>query len=124
VDPRTGLDDMGTRRIFLFWNSNSDPSVVQPVASRYTTVSKICLELHRHEAVTQVVTSSSENCEILFSTYDVNQIRHTGDLVQQMDFSCIMLRTQGTAFSQGCFRRIKIIPSLHIQGHRKGMPGL
>jgi hypothetical protein len=30
VDPRAGLDDVD------YWDSNSDTSVVQPVASRYT----------------------------------------------------------------------------------------
>jgi hypothetical protein len=33
VGPRTGLDDVEKRK---FWDSNSDPSAVQPVASLYT----------------------------------------------------------------------------------------
>jgi hypothetical protein len=33
---RTCLDDMEKRKIWLYRDSNPDPSVVQPVASRYT----------------------------------------------------------------------------------------
>jgi hypothetical protein len=39
VDPRTGLDDLEKRRFLPYWDSNSDPSVVQPVASHYTDYS-------------------------------------------------------------------------------------
>jgi hypothetical protein len=35
VDPRTGLDDVEKRKFLPYRDSNSDPSVVQPVASRY-----------------------------------------------------------------------------------------
>jgi hypothetical protein len=35
MDPRARLDDL-EKGNFLFWDSNFDPSVVQPVASRYT----------------------------------------------------------------------------------------
>jgi hypothetical protein len=34
VDPRAALDDVENRKFYR--NSNSDPSVSQPVASRYT----------------------------------------------------------------------------------------
>jgi hypothetical protein len=36
VDPRPGLDDVKMRKFLTYRDSNSDPSVVQPVASRYT----------------------------------------------------------------------------------------
>jgi hypothetical protein len=36
VDPRAGLDDMGKWKFLPYRDSNSDPSVVQPVGSRYT----------------------------------------------------------------------------------------
>jgi hypothetical protein len=36
VDPRTGLDDVEKRKFLTYRDSNSDPSAVQPVASRYT----------------------------------------------------------------------------------------
>jgi hypothetical protein len=36
VGPRAGLDDMEERKFLTCRNWNSDPSVVQPVASRYT----------------------------------------------------------------------------------------
>jgi hypothetical protein len=35
VDPRADLDDVVKRKFLTFRDSNSDPSVVQPVASRY-----------------------------------------------------------------------------------------
>jgi hypothetical protein len=35
-DPRVGLDDVEKRKFLTYPDSNSDPSVVQPVASRYT----------------------------------------------------------------------------------------
>jgi hypothetical protein len=35
VSPRTGLDDL-EEKSFIYQNSNLNPSVVQPVASRYT----------------------------------------------------------------------------------------
>jgi hypothetical protein len=34
VDPRAGLDDMEKRKSLSYRDSNSDPSVVQPVANR------------------------------------------------------------------------------------------
>jgi hypothetical protein len=36
VDPRVGLDDVERRKFLTLPDSNSNPSVVQPVASRYT----------------------------------------------------------------------------------------
>jgi hypothetical protein len=36
VDPRTGLDNVEKRKFLPYWDSNSDPSVVQLVAIRYT----------------------------------------------------------------------------------------
>jgi hypothetical protein len=36
VDPRAGLDDVEKRKFLTYRDSNSDPSVVQPVSSRYT----------------------------------------------------------------------------------------
>jgi hypothetical protein len=36
VGPRTGLDDVGKRKFLPLPDSNSDPSGIQPVASRYT----------------------------------------------------------------------------------------
>jgi hypothetical protein len=36
VDPRAGLDDVEKRNLLTLRDSNSDPPVVQPVASRYT----------------------------------------------------------------------------------------
>jgi hypothetical protein len=36
VDPRAGLDDEEKRKFLTLPGLNSDPSVVQPVASRYT----------------------------------------------------------------------------------------
>jgi hypothetical protein len=36
VDLRAGLDDLEKRKFLTLRDSNSDPSVVQPVASRYT----------------------------------------------------------------------------------------
>jgi hypothetical protein len=36
VEPITGLDDMDMTKLFPYRGSNSDPSAVQPVASRYT----------------------------------------------------------------------------------------
>jgi hypothetical protein len=36
VDPRAGLDDMEKRKFSPYRDSNSDPSVVQPVSSHYT----------------------------------------------------------------------------------------
>jgi hypothetical protein len=35
VDPRAGLDDVEKRKFLPYRDSNSDPSVVQPVASPY-----------------------------------------------------------------------------------------
>jgi hypothetical protein len=35
VDPRAGLDDMEKRKFLPYRDSNSDPSIVQPVGSRY-----------------------------------------------------------------------------------------
>jgi hypothetical protein len=35
VSPRTGLDDMEKRKFLTYRDSNSDRSVVQPVARRY-----------------------------------------------------------------------------------------
>jgi hypothetical protein len=37
ADPRAGLDDVEKRKFLILPGLNSDPSVVQPVASRYTT---------------------------------------------------------------------------------------
>jgi hypothetical protein len=52
VDPRAGMDDMEKRKFLPYRDSNSDPLVVQPVASRYTcyaipvlTVSRVCLKI-------------------------------------------------------------------------------
>jgi hypothetical protein len=36
VDPRAGLDDVEKKHSLPHRDSNSDPPVVQPVASRYT----------------------------------------------------------------------------------------
>jgi hypothetical protein len=36
VDPKAGVDDMEKLKILDYRDSNSYPSVVQPVASRYT----------------------------------------------------------------------------------------
>jgi hypothetical protein len=36
MDPGTGLDDVEKRKFLPYRDSNSDPSVIQPVASRYT----------------------------------------------------------------------------------------
>jgi hypothetical protein len=36
VDPRVGLDDVEKRKFLTLPHSNSNPSVVQPIASRYT----------------------------------------------------------------------------------------
>jgi hypothetical protein len=36
VDPKVGLDDVEKRKFLHCQDSNSDPSVFQPVASRYT----------------------------------------------------------------------------------------
>jgi hypothetical protein len=36
VNPRASLDDMEKWKFLTLRDSNSDPSVVQPVASRYT----------------------------------------------------------------------------------------
>jgi hypothetical protein len=36
VDPRTGLDDVEKRKFLIYLDANSDPSVVQPIASRDT----------------------------------------------------------------------------------------
>jgi hypothetical protein len=36
MDLRVGLDDLENRKFFTLPDSNSDPSVVQSVASRYT----------------------------------------------------------------------------------------
>jgi hypothetical protein len=35
VNPRTGLDDVERRKSYPYRDSNSDPSAVQPLASRY-----------------------------------------------------------------------------------------
>jgi hypothetical protein len=44
VDSRAGLDDVEKRKVLLYRYSNSDPSVVQPVASRYTdTLSRLLI---------------------------------------------------------------------------------
>jgi hypothetical protein len=40
VDPRTGLDNVEKRKFLPYRDPNSDPSVVQPVASRYTYYAK------------------------------------------------------------------------------------
>jgi hypothetical protein len=37
VGPRAGLENVEKRKFLTFRDSNSDPSVTQPVASRYTT---------------------------------------------------------------------------------------
>jgi hypothetical protein len=44
VDPRAGLDDVKKRNSWPYRDSNSDPSVVQPIASRYT-------EVHKHNII-------------------------------------------------------------------------
>jgi hypothetical protein len=46
VDPRAGLDDVEKRKFYPHRDLNSDPSVVQPVASRYTyyAIEKIKME--------------------------------------------------------------------------------
>jgi hypothetical protein len=36
MDPRAGLDDVENGKFLTYRDSNSDPSVVQPVATRYT----------------------------------------------------------------------------------------
>jgi hypothetical protein len=36
VDPTASLDDLEKKNIWAYWDSNSGPSVVQLVASRYT----------------------------------------------------------------------------------------
>jgi hypothetical protein len=36
VGPKTGLEDMEKRKSYPYWESNSDPSAVQPIASSYT----------------------------------------------------------------------------------------
>jgi hypothetical protein len=36
VDPRAGLDDVEKRKFLPHRDSNADPSVVEPVASRFT----------------------------------------------------------------------------------------
>jgi hypothetical protein len=36
MDPRTGLDNTEKRKFLHYRDSNSDPSVVKPIASRYT----------------------------------------------------------------------------------------
>jgi hypothetical protein len=36
VDPRAGLDDVEKRKFLTLRDSNSDPTAVQPVASRYS----------------------------------------------------------------------------------------
>jgi hypothetical protein len=36
ADARAGLDGLENKISWTYWDSNSDPSVVQPVASRYT----------------------------------------------------------------------------------------
>jgi hypothetical protein len=35
VGPRAGLDDVKKRTIFLYRDSNSDPTVFQPITNRY-----------------------------------------------------------------------------------------
>jgi hypothetical protein len=32
VDPKAGLDDVEKRKFLTYWDSNSDPLVVKPVA--------------------------------------------------------------------------------------------
>jgi hypothetical protein len=36
VGPRAGLDELVNKKFLILLYSNSDPSVVQPIASRYT----------------------------------------------------------------------------------------
>jgi hypothetical protein len=36
VDPKADLDDVEKRKFLPHWDTNSETSVVQPVASRYT----------------------------------------------------------------------------------------
>jgi hypothetical protein len=36
MDPRAGLDDVEKTKFLNLSDSNSDPSVIQPIASRYT----------------------------------------------------------------------------------------
>jgi hypothetical protein len=36
VDSRASLDDVGKTNSWAYQDSNSDPSVIQPIASRYT----------------------------------------------------------------------------------------
>jgi hypothetical protein len=38
VGPRTGLDDVERKKSYPYWNSNSDPLVVNPLASRIITL--------------------------------------------------------------------------------------
>jgi hypothetical protein len=36
VDPRAGLDDLRSENFLPYRDSNTDPSVAQPIVSRYT----------------------------------------------------------------------------------------
>jgi hypothetical protein len=49
VDPRTRLDDVEGEKSCPYRDSNSDPSAVQPVASRYTDcdIPALCFLLDR-----------------------------------------------------------------------------
>jgi hypothetical protein len=45
VDPKAGLDDVEKKKFLPYRNSNSDPSVVKLVASRYTDT--VCQQVQK-----------------------------------------------------------------------------
>jgi hypothetical protein len=50
MGPRTSLDDLEKRKILPYRESNSDRSVVQPVASRYTDYANPAQQ-HNHKYI-------------------------------------------------------------------------
>jgi hypothetical protein len=82
VDPRAGLDDLEKRKFLTL------PSVVQPVASRYTT-SPWLLEKKKI-----IIHFNRTNQMIIWET-----VTEVGEINMKMDFTCIVMMK-----SSGCNR--------------------
>jgi hypothetical protein len=84
VDPRDGLEDAEMKKFYPYQDSNSDPSAVQPVASRYTDSAIPALDWWVLLSKTFQTLSSS----------DGDTDRHTGHVGQHIGISCLWLLTR------------------------------
>jgi hypothetical protein len=68
MDPRAGLDDLEKRNSWPYRDSNSDPSVVQPVASRYTDWAIPAPPYHYQVHTNLINPTSTLSTEIIYCT--------------------------------------------------------